>query len=83
MPTVPPARPSSIQGRRIPNREVVRSLSLPDNGLANRARNEPAANVSARRPGASSAPTRSPTFNASVTSNGAISIKQLAVNASA
>ena len=30
---MPPARPTSIQGRRIPSREVVRSLSLPASGL--------------------------------------------------
>ena len=33
IPSEPPTRPITIQGRRMPNREVVRSLSLPNNGF--------------------------------------------------
>ena len=41
MPREPPARPPSIQGRRMPIRDEVRSLILPKNGLAKIASREP------------------------------------------
>ena len=43
MPREPPVRPMTIQGRRMPSRDDVRSLILPKNGLANIERNAPGA----------------------------------------
>ncbi len=71
MPMVPPARPTSIQGRRLPRREVVRSLSRPKKGLLTSANSEPAPVIRARLRGARSMPTSSLTLRASVTSSGA------------
>ena len=40
-PREPPTRPMTIHGRRMPSRDVVRSLILPKNGLPNMATREP------------------------------------------
>ena len=71
VPTAPPARPTSIHGRRIPSRDVVRSLSRPKNGLLTIANSDPTPVTSARLRGARSMPTRSLTLRASDTSSGA------------
>ena len=71
MPSDPPSTPTTIQGRRIPKGEVVRSLSLPKNGLANMARNAPTPATSDRLLGARSVPTSALTFNDRLTSRGA------------
>ena len=70
-PRDPPTRPVTIHGRRIPNRDVVRSLSLPQNGLASMATAAPTPATSARLFGAWSSPTSEFTFNAKLTSSGA------------
>ena len=71
VPMVPPARPISIHGRRLPSREVVRSLSRPKKGLLTIASSDPTPVTSARFFGAWSIPTSEFTFNASETSSGA------------
>ena len=60
-----------IQGRRMPNRDEVRSLILPKNGLANMASSAPVPATSARLFGACSIPTRELIFSAKLTSSGA------------
>ena len=72
MPTEPPARPIIIHGRRMPSRDAVRSLILPKNGLATMASRAPVPATSARLSGALSIPTSEFTFNAKVTSKGAM-----------
>ena len=67
---VPPTSPTSIHGRRMPRRDVVRSLNRPKSGLLTIASSEPTPVTSARFFGASSMPTRSLTFSASDTSSG-------------
>ena len=52
MPREPPTRPMIIHGRRMPSREVVRSLILPKNGLAKIASSAPTPATSARLFGA-------------------------------
>ena len=64
MPREPPTRPMTIQGRRMPSRDEVRSLILPKNGLANMASRAPIPATSARLFGACSIPTSELTFNA-------------------
>ena len=71
MPREPPARPVTIQGRRMPSCDVVRSLIRPKNGLATMASRAPAAATSARLAGARWFPTSESTFKAKVTSTGA------------
>ena len=71
MPREPPTRPMTIQGRRMPRRDEVRSLSRPKNGLANIASRAPIPATSARLFGARSIPTRELTFKARLTSRGA------------
>jgi hypothetical protein len=71
MPREPPTRPISIQGRRIPSGEAVRSLSLPKNGFPTIANRPPIPVTNARLLGACSIPTSELTFNARVTSRGA------------
>jgi len=66
-----PARPVTIQGRRMPSRDAVRSLIRPKNGLATMASRAPTAATSARLAGARWFPTSESTFNAKVTSRGA------------
>ena len=61
----------TIQGRRMPSRDEVRSLILPKNGLANMASRAPIPATSARLFGAWSIPTSELTFKARVTSRGA------------
>ena len=71
MPSEPPTSPVIIHGRRMPSGDVVRSLSLPKNGLATIASRAPVPATSARLPGARPIPTSESTFNARVTSKGA------------
>ena len=82
-PREPPRSPTIIHGRRMPRREVVRSLSLPNTGLATKATNAPVPTTRDSFPGAASAPTRSSIFSARVTSRGAISIRLVLANARA
>ena len=70
-PSEPPTRPMIIQGRRMPNRDVVRSLSLPKSGLPTIATRLPIPVTSPRLAGARSIPTSALTFSAKVTSTGA------------
>ena len=56
-PTVPPTTPMTIHGRRMPSRDVVRSLIRPKNGLPNIATKAPMPATSARLPGACLMPT--------------------------
>jgi hypothetical protein len=79
MPSEPPATPITIQGRRMPSSEEVRSLSRPKNGFANIASSEPTPATRARLFGARSVPTSELIFSARVTSSGAMSIRQLLV----
>jgi hypothetical protein len=74
-PKEPPTRPMTIQGRRMPSREEVRSLNLPKNGLPTMANRAPIPVTSARLLGACSMPTSELTFKAKVTSNGARSTR--------
>src|SRR5450755_959023 len=83
MPRDPPARPMTIHGRRMPSRDAVRSLILPKNGLPAIATRAPAPATSARLPGARSIPTSESTFNARVTSKGAMNSREVLMNASA
>jgi hypothetical protein len=71
VPAAPTATPMTIQGRRIPIGEVVRSLSLPNSGLAAMASSDPTPVTIARLRGAASMPTRSFTLSASETRSGA------------
>ncbi len=70
-----------IQGRRIPRDDVVRSLSLPSSGLPSIATSAPTPVTSDRLRGAASIPTSELTFNARVTSSGAIRTRQVPMNA--
>ena len=83
MPREPPTRPMTIQGRRMPSRDEVRSLILPKNGLANIASRAPTPATSARLFGACSIPTSELTFNAKVTSRGARNSRLVPMYASA
>jgi DNA-binding transcriptional ArsR family regulator len=71
MPSEPPTRPITIQGRRMPSRDVVRSLILPKNGFPTIANRAPVPVTTAKLLGACSIPTSEFTFNARVTSRGA------------
>ena len=73
----------TIHGRRMPSRDVVRSLILPKNGLPTMATRAPIPVTSARLFGARSIPTSELTFSARVTSRGAMSTRQVLVNANA
>ena len=81
MPREPPARPVTIQGRRMPSGDVVRSLIRPKNGLATMASRAPAAATSARLAGARWFPTSESTFKAKVTSTGARNSRLVLMNA--
>src|ERR1022692_684756 len=83
MPREPPASPVIIHGRRMPSGDAVRSLSLPKNGLATIASSAPVPATSARLPGARSIPTSELTFNAKVTSKGAMNSREVLMYASA
>ena len=72
----------TIQGRRMPSREEVRSLILPKNGLPNTASSAAIPATSARLSGARSIPTSESTFNAKVTSRGAMNISEVLMYAS-
>ncbi len=50
---MPPASPTSIQGRRMPHRDVVRSLSRPNSGLLTIDSSDPTPVTRARFLGAS------------------------------
>ena len=78
MPTDPPARPTIIHGRRIPHRDVVRSLKRPKRGFATRATSDPVAATNDRLEAARSAPTSELTLRAKVTSRGAMKTRLVA-----
>src|SRR3954447_11513887 len=71
IPREPPRRPMTIQGRRMPSGDDVRSLILPKNGFANIASRAPVPATSERLVGAWSIPTSEFTFNDRLTSRGA------------
>jgi hypothetical protein len=71
MPREPPARPVTIHGRRMPNRDALRSLIRPKNGLPTIATRAPTPATSAKLLGACLIPTSESTFSAKVTSTGA------------
>ena len=81
-PREPPTRPMTIHGRRMPNRDEVRSLSLPKNGLATIDSRAPTPATSDRLLGACSIPTSELTFSARVTSRGARNSRQVLMYAS-
>src|SRR5256884_6513733 len=81
MPTVPPTRPMTIHGRRMPSREEVRSLILPNNGLPNIAARAAIPATSARLFGACLIPTSELTLSGKVTSNGARKTRLVLMNA--
>ena len=83
MPREPPTRPITIHGRRMPSRDPVRSLILPKNGLATMASRAPIPATSARLSGARSIPTSEFTFNAKVTSRGAMNNRLVLMYANA
>ena len=71
----------TIQGRRMPSCDDVRSLILPKNGLATIANKEPVPATTAKLFGACSIPTSELTFNANVTSSGARKIRLVPIKA--
>src|SRR5204863_9268805 len=71
IPREPPSRPRTIHGRRLPQREVVRSLILPKNGFPTIVNRAPVPATSDRLFGARSVPTSELTFKANVTRSGA------------
>lgn len=81
IPSEPPSRPTTIQGRRIPSRDDVRSLILPKNGLP-KSEKTPTPVTSAKLFGARSVPTNELTFNAGVTSKGARNSRMVPMYAS-
>jgi hypothetical protein len=83
IPREPPTRPVTIHGRRMPSRDVVRSLILPKNGLPTMASRAPIPATRARLFGACSIPTSAFTFNGKVTSRGATNSKLVLMYASA
>ncbi len=83
MPREPPTRPITIHGRRMPSRDAVRSLILPKNGLPTMASRAPVPATSAKLSGARSIPTSEFTFNAKVTSRGAMNSRLVLMYANA
>jgi hypothetical protein len=83
MPKDPPARPTIIHGRRIPHRDVVRSLNRPNRGFATRATSDPVAATSDRLEAARSAPTSELILSARVTRSGAMKTRLVARYAAA
>jgi hypothetical protein len=81
MPREPLTRPITIQGRRMPSGEVVRSLILPKNGFATMANRAAIPVTTAKLFGACSIPTSELTFNARVTSRGARNSRLVLMNA--
>ena len=67
----------------MPNRDAVRSLSRPNNGLHTSATNDPVAAISERLDAARSVPTSELTFSARVTSRGAMKTRLVARYAAA
>ena len=65
----------------MPSRDVVRSLSFPRSGLPNIATRAPTPVTSDRLRGAASMPTSELTLSARVTSSGAMSTRQVPMNA--
>jgi hypothetical protein len=65
----------TIQGRRMPSRDVVRSLILPKNGFPTIANRAPVPVATAKLLGACSIPTSEFTFNARVTSRGSPAVE--------
>src|SRR5689334_9877784 len=82
-PRQPPTRPVTIHGRRMPSRDVVRSLILPKNGLPTRASRAPTPATRARLFGACLIPTSEVTFNGKVTSRGATNSRLVLMYANA
>ena len=82
MPREPTARPVIIHGRRMPSRDVVRSLIRPKNALPTMATRAPIPATSAKLPGACLIPTSEFTFNANVTSTGARNSREVLMYAS-
>jgi len=66
-----------IHGRRMPNRDVVWSLSRPKSGLPTSATRLPSPVTRPRLAGARSIPTNALTFSAKVTRTGASSTRML------
>ena len=83
MPREPPTSPVTIHGRLIPSGDAVRSLNLPKNGLPTSATRAPIPATSAKLPGARSIPTSESTFNAKVTSKGAMNSREVLMYANA
>ena len=83
MPIEPPTRPITIQGRRMPRRDDLRSLILPKNGLAIMETRAPIPATSAMLFGASLIPTSALTFSGMVTSSGGRKSRLVLMNASA
>ena len=73
----------TIQGRRIPSRDEVRSLIVPKNGLHTIASKAPTPATRERLFGARSIPTSELTFNAKVTRSGARNNRQVPAYANA
>ena len=71
----------TIHGRRMPRRDEVRSLILPNNGLANTETRAPIPATSARLFGASLIPTSALIFNGKVTSRGGSKRRLVLMNA--
>jgi hypothetical protein len=82
IPSEPPTKPITIQGRRMPRCEDVRSLILPKNGLATIAKKEPTPVTSPKLFGARSMPTSELIIKAKVTSTGARNIRVVPIYAS-
>ena len=82
-PSVPPTRPMTIHGRRMPSRDEVRSLILPKNGFTNIASRAPVPATSARLLGACSIPTSELIFSDRLTSSGARNTRIVPMYASA
>jgi hypothetical protein len=83
MPRQPPARPVTIHGRRMPHRDAVRSLILPNNGLPSIASRAPTPATRAKLLGACLIPTSEFTFNGRVTSSGATNSRLVLMYANA
>src|SRR5439155_3394919 len=81
MPRVPPTRPMTSHGRRMPSRDEVRSLILPKKGLPNIATRAPIPATSAKLLGARSIPTRELTLSGKVTRIGAWKTRLVLMNA--
>ena len=81
MPRVPPTRPMTIHGRRMPSRDQVRSLILPKNGLPNIDTRAPIPATSPKLFGACWIPTSELTLSGKVTRIGARKTRLMLMNA--